>query len=254
MFNGGRKRKASRKRSQGRSTKRLRAGVVGNKSWFHSGGSTRGNIGGRPSQVFVPGTIGVAGRAFVKLRTMYWGSYTSTSGAFTTARIAKINSIFDPTGTLGSIKPSGYTQWAAMYHSYIVHACKVELQLHRGTGDVVASTVVMAPSSGTQTAPTTIYDAAGQPFARHITIPEGSSTEMSKMFVYTSIGQVIGQDKKTIAYDDTFAALVTADPATLCHMNVSMQSIDAATTSVVEFAVFITQWVEFFGPKLLTQT
>lgn len=247
------KRKSSSKGSK-KGGKRRRPNVVGNKSWFHSGGSTRGNIGGRPSEVFVPGTVGVAGRAFVKLRTHYWGSYTSTSGAFTTARISKINSILDPAGTLGSIRPSGYTQWASMYHSYIVHACKVELQLHRGTGDLVASTVIMAPSSGSQTAPTTIYDAAGQPFARHITVPEGTSTEMSKMFVYTTIGQVIGQDKKTIAYDDTFAALVSADPATLCHMNVSMQSIDAATTSVVEFGVFITQWVEFFGPKLLTQS
>jgi len=247
------KRKGSKKGRQG-GFKRRRLGPAGNKSWFHSGGSTKGNIGGRPSQVFVPGTVGVAGRAFVKLKTHYWGSFVSTSGAFTTARISKINSIFDPAGTLASIKPSGYTQWAGMYHSYIVHACKVFMKMHRATNDAVGMTICMAPSSGTQTAPTTMYDAIGQPFAKNILIAEGPSAEVQYLSVYTSIGQVIGQDKKTIAYDDTFAALVTADPATLCHMNVSAQSIDATNTGTIEFQVEITQWVEFFGPKLLTQT
>lgn len=247
------KRKGSKKGPQG-GFKRRRLGPVGNKSWFHSGGSTKGNIGGRPSQVFVPGTLGVAGRAFVKLKTHYWGSFTSASGAFTTARIANINSIVDPAGTLASIKPSGYTQWSGMYHSYIVHAAKVLLKMHRASADAVGMTMAMSPCSATQTAPTTIYDAVGQPFAKNVLIAEGSSAEVAYMSVYVTIGQVVGQDKKTIAYDDTFAALVTNNPATLCCMNVSGQSVDATTTGTVEFQVEITQWVEFFGPKLLTQT
>lgn len=239
--------KAKRARYQG-------SGMASNRSWFSRGGSSRGNPVGRPTQVRIPGTVGVAGRTFVKLSTHYWGSITSTAGAFSTFRIAKLNSVTDPTGTLSSIKAIGYTQWAGMYHSYLVHSCKVKLDIHRATNDTVGMSAGMYPSTDLQTAATTAYDAMGQPFAVKTLIAEGTSSQTKSISKWVTIAQVCGVSKEIVGIDSTFASQVGSSPATGCSMNVWAQTIDASTTGTIEFQIQITQWVEFFGPKLLTQT
>lgn len=247
------KRKSSSKGGKGGNKRRKTSYLGASSPWFTSGGSSSYGLRGRPSQVRVPGNIGVAGRAFVKLKTTYTASFTSTSGAFTTFRIAKLNSVFDPTGTLTSITAVGSTQWNAQYHSYVVHGFALKLTFPSASSQVSGFMLGAHPCANLQTAPSNFYEAAGQPFAKTMVQGEGtSSTPRSIRWPYMSIGQVIGQPKQTIAYDATFAAQVTADPATLVVMQVWMQALDLASTAFCEGIIEITQYVEYFGPKLVT--
>lgn len=248
------KRKFPFKGGKGRGhPKRARTGVAGNKSWFSSGGSSKRLAQGRPTQVKVPGNIGLAERAFVKLKTTFQGSFTSTSGAFSTARVLNLNSVLDPLGSLSALASMGSVQWFAMYHRYRVHAFKVVLHFTPPVAGSPPYMVAMHPSSTTQTAPTTMEIANGQPLSVYGVANGGTSSYPLLLSMYTTIARVFGQSKLSIAADDTYSALVTANPGQLAVLNLSFQSLDVATTATSAlFGIELTQWVEFYQPKLLT--
>jgi len=250
MFNGGRKRKASGKGSQV-GAKRARLGAS-RKGWYSVGGSTRRFTQGRPSQVRIPGNIGIAQRAFVKLKSHVIGGFTSTSGAVSvTEDMLKLNSCADPLGTLGSITSVGSTQWFAAYQRYRVHAAKVKITFANPTADSGPFHFAMFPHSATQTVPTTMAQMVGQPYSRHGVMNHGGSDPKVLSF-YVTMAQVFGQSKEAIAADDTYSALVSASPSQVAVCTAALQTLDGSSNiTLALFAVELTQWVEFYQPKLL---
>lgn len=233
---------------QGRYTKRRR--VVGNKSWLRSGGSSGRSLRGGPSQISIPATIGIPGRTFVKLRTCYNSTLTSTSGVFATGVQVKMNSIFDPAGTVGAITATGYTNWANLYQSYIVHSCSVRITLAANTGTAPPMMVCIYPKANSTTTSASMTEARGQPWAKYVQTAPTMGVP-AKVGFFVTMAQTAGQSKQTIATDDSFAALIGADPASLLVTSLCIQTLDQATTASIFATYDVIQYVEFFNAKKL---
>jgi len=169
-----------------------------------------------------------------------------------TEDMLKLNSCADPLGTLGSITSVGSTQWFAAYQRYRVHAAKVKITFtNPQAGGSSASHFAMFPHSATQTVPTTMAQMVGQPYSRHGVFGYPGSPPVVLEF-YVTMAQVFGQSKQAIAADDTYSALVSASPSQVAVCTAALQALDATTTvTLALFAVELTQWVEFYQPKLL---
>lgn len=230
--------------------RRKKGSASGGKSWFLPGGSQRSFTAGRPTQLVLHGNIGIPSRIFVKLRTSWHAQAASTSGAFATAKFCKLNSIIDPTGTLTTIQPVGYPFYFAGWQEYTVHAAKLTIVGQVSAG-AVPQEVVIAPASNTASVPADMNTAKGQPYARQMLPGLTGTAGPYRVSCYVTMGQVLGQSKADIQSDNTFSALVTADPSSLVVMNGSFQSADLSTTTTLTYTFDLIQWVEFFNRKLV---
>jgi len=209
---------------------------------------------GRPT-TYGP-TVGVqqAGRLFVKMRSYTSYALTGASGAFSTAKAIKLNSVFDPFGTTSSIKAVGYPQYATLYQSYQVHACRVKLTICNNNASVPV-TIVFGPAPNLTAAPTTISDACGQRFARHVAVAgTNGGPAVVTLASFNRMNQLAGDVPNSLTIDDTYSALTGTDPATLIIGNISGQSLDGSSSWGVLIGVEVIQYCCWFGPNALTYT
>ncbi|AXH74082.1 MAG: capsid protein [Incitativirus reperis] len=61
--------------------------------------------------------------------------YTSPAGATAGAVYYRLNSLYDPDSAAGGHQPMQYDQLTGIYRSYLVHACKIELEFTNPSAD-----------------------------------------------------------------------------------------------------------------------
>lgn len=206
-------------------------------------------------------TVGVPGRIALKLRTSYSGTLTSTSGAFTTGGIAIPNSCFDPAGAQGSIRAGGFTSWMGttptstdgLYMYYAVTAFKLRLWIQGTTSTTISTNVGIRFLDASAQAAASSSDFMAGPLSRQTVVAQVSTGygNQKVLSLYATTAQVASDVMASVAFDNTYAALSNANPASQCNADYFIQSTDASTTTAVQYRAELTQWVVLFGRKTL---
>lgn len=213
---------------------------------------------GITDQAILYKTLGVPGRIALKLRSSYSGVLTSTSGGFNHSdSLAYINSVNDPAGTVGSIKPAGYVNWFGtnsgtgdgVYTSYIVTAARMKLHCFAAAANTVPVNVGIRFKTATALAPASSNEFQGNSLSRCSTVGLPGAKGEVTLILYATVAQVASESMATVAIDDSFASLSDANPASLLHCAVFSQSTDASSTTNVLYRAELTQWVVMFGRK-----
>lgn len=262
----GTKRKASGKGRRGGFKKRRGFGSSRGPSYSSPFGPSAVQYGagkGITDQAILYKTVGVPGRICLKLRTTYSGSLTSTSGAYAEGNLCKLNSCNDPAGAQGSIKCGGYFSWFGsgpnaedgIYSSYIVTAAKIRVWFNAASANTVPVNVGLRFTSSLTAFASDFNTFSGQPMVVQncVGLPAGGHGQ-KVLGKYATIAQVMSDSMATVAYDDSYAALMNADPASLALCNVAVQSTDASSSTTLLYRTELTQWVCMFGRKTLDAT
>lgn len=231
--------------------RKRRAGSVG---WLIKG-DERKRTHGSPTIIRVPGVIGRPDKALLKFRSLTQGSLAGASGAFATSKIAKLNSLLDPFGDVGSSGSIGVDPWikvdgTGLYLSYRVHAVRFKITMASAATAYYRASVV--PRFTSQTAATTVGQMAGQPRARNCLVTNPTNGGQILQGFYT-IGECAGLTKEQLRVNDNFAAAYNQDPGSLLYLDLGVQALNGSDSITAYFHVELIQYVELFNPKTLTQ-
>jgi len=252
------------KRKSGSSLKGSKGGkrrkLAGGRYWsLRSGTYRRGQGSFLTDQAGPQYSLFNAGRQFVKFRTNGVYSLSSTSGAFSGAKIIKLNSLVDPLGTLGSVKAQGYDQWLGsvnqngIYQSYQVQAYWVKLTVLQN--NIVPFTFGTVPEANSTGSATTMSQLLGRRMSKVIDLGYSTGAGSVKSMVQKgSIAQVVGDIKDSVLIDATYSANAGSDPATTVVLFACGQSSDTTTTGGVFVRIQLIQYAMLFGPNVPTQT
>lgn len=234
-----------RKRSRKGMSHRRKGGYKRSKFGFGPVGGVRGGHFGTTQTIVRSPTVN-ADRLFCSFQKTEVGQLqTGAAGGFVTQQI-KLNSCNNPLGTIVAGTPVGFSTYCgtaspAPYHSYIVHAVRVEAQLVSGS---LFSTVGFSPRIGAAATPANMNAMASVPRAVCLQCLPGEIRTYRKYF---TIGQIAGQSPQTVAIADSFAGQAGADPASLVYLDVGLFENSNTTQVTYSLIIKITQWVELFG-------
>lgn len=251
-----RKSRSSSKGSKGGKRRKL----AGGRYWSLRSGTYRGRQGSFLTDQTGPHYSHFnSGRAFVKFRTNGVYSISSTSGAFSGAKIIKLNSLFDPLGTLGSVKAQGYDQWLGsvnqngLYQSYQVQAYWVKLTVLNN--NIVPFCFATVPEANSTGSATTMSQLIGRRMAKLFDLGYSTGAGSVKSMVQKGrISQVVGDIPDSVLIDATYSANAGSDPATTVVLFAAGQSTDTTTTGGAFVRIELVQYAMLFGPNVPTQT
>lgn len=169
---------------------------------------------------------------------MHFGQVNSNVAA-TLSQTYRANSLYDPDYTGVGVQPKGFDQLAALYGSYRVRACKLEVDAfnNKNTPLIVGIYASMDPAITVNA-----DDLICEPYVKHkVLAPVGSGTANAKMSLYMSTSRLTG-DKVT---DDQYESAISTNPATPWYWHVV--GLDATGSSVnVQYSAKLTFYVDFF--------
>jgi len=246
--------KRKRKSSKGRPTKRRRQskfpdfakssryedgqGLVGRKDSKRA--SLKSSILRAPSAA--------PDRVFIPVITELDVNTTNTSGAYN-GFIMKLNSVVDPSGSLGSSQPYFFDQWATMYRRYRVHAVRIQVQAFIGATGVASTSLrqlICFPTlSSSALASSQLAMEQPRCQTKIWQINGGGSEDMIQHYV--ACPAIAGVSKETYRTGGEFAALINADPSFLIYYHVyTADPIGSSDVNTV-IHVVLKQYVEFYG-------
>lgn len=194
----------------------------------------------------------------VKLR--YFDDYL---GASTNSIIQtySANSMYDPLWVTGGHQPMGFDQWAAFYQSYRVNAFKMRATIiMNSTGQ---HTITDMPSMMIGIWPN--YQQTTVPISKNILMElpqrsigyasgEGGQSIASIEF-YTPIHTYFGLTRAEYAGEDSYQALVTADPLVQALVSCQTEGVGIpGRLADFELHIECTYYATFFEPKTLPQS
>lgn len=245
--------KRARSEKKSKSSKRRKGD--GGKGWYSKGTSSKKHTRGAPSTVKIPGVVGTPDKCFIKMRSVVSGGLTSTSGAFATTKIAKLNSLLDPTGDLLSIGTIGVDPWikvdgTGVYLSYRVHAVRFKITFASAATNYYKFAI--APRFTSAAAPTSVDQCASSGRGRNglVTNVTNGGTVVSGFY---TIAELAGLSKEQLAVNDNFAAGYASDPNSLIYLDACVQALDGTSTAVAYMHVDLIQYVELFNKKTMSQ-
>lgn len=163
----------------------------------------------------------------------------------------KLNSCYDPYGGVSgsyNVQPYFWDQISAIYKSYVVTSAKIEVQWNRPqTTDVM---VLLRPTN-VSTLPSDFQLEESRP--RAIKKQSTLYGPGIKTRAYYSVASVAGVTPQKVMNDDTFSALVGADPAQIVYAMVMNQNANGLTTSnSISMNVKLTQYVTMFDRTVVS--
>lgn len=166
------------------------------------------------------------------------------------------NSCFDPDLTSTGHQPTAFQQWASFYGKYRVYASALRIVgVTPGDSDMVGSsstgiTIITLPSIDATTS-LNFVDLAQEPYAKVRT--STYYTPIREMTNYISTSKMFGQDLKSIASEDNYAALTSANPVDVWYWKMYVLPSSTLTTNTYYYAIDakLDYYVEFFGRNTL---
>lgn len=199
----------------------------------------------------------------VGFRSVIGMSFSSTSGAFTTATICNLNSLFDVWAASGTVSATGVPQWFGtntstnngLYNKATVVAFKLTLEVNNLQAANFPMTVGMAFRNTNSVAPASFAQLAGKEFATKVrNIDPGANGDNRQTFsLYGSTAAVWGATRENVQVEDNFAHIPTAaSPTNLCIADICLQTVDASTTQTLYVVANLLQYCILSGPKTET--
>jgi len=183
------------------------------------------------------------------IRTVtYWSPNLGAAGALSQAYL-KLNSIYDPTGSLD--QSQGYTtdQMSALYKRYQVMSYRVKLEVvsSDNTYPVVVGFTPL-PESTALTAYAHYMELPG-------TVSRMCTMDVDKTLLYKT-GRVNTQIVPgSVVSDDVLQGLSSSDPSRLLYGHIFAQVMDATTDAgTVSFIITLTQTTKFFDPVTVARS
>ncbi len=144
----------------------------------------------------------------------------STATTAGSALIYKINSLYDPNGSLGGHQPYGYDQLSALYGRYRVLRCRYRITFGTSTGTMHA---LVVPTSGALAnaiaSDTTFWTASEMPYAKQGVIGGGGSPAVH-LNGSIQLPMLFGTTITEYKADDRYSAANNTDPAAICYLNI----------------------------------
>lgn len=183
---------------------------------------------------------------------------TGASGALNSYRLYA-NSLNDPFGTAGVPQPRFFDQLMALYSTYVVYGCKVNIKILKKTGGTQDATVrvIGFPSSASSFPIASAYADANE-FPKTIRFDMSSVgsannndpgqtilTDKAEKSTYFDISEFFGRDRQSICTETNFQGGASTDPATLMSYYIGIQGYEAAQTDTVLVEITMTQYAVF---------
>lgn len=182
----------------------------------------------------------------VKMRMVFPGTLTLTSGAFNLSTI-KANSLNDPTGAIGVQLPLGLDQWANIYTKYFVVGSKARFTLT--TSSVATPGAVQIgialKDDATSLADTNYYREYGRASIKMTT------TQSDKIVLkahyngkkYEKINKWEDNDEFQGTFSGTGTTVTVTDPTTVRYYHLFGQDVSGAHTATIEYVAEIDYYV-----------
>lgn len=157
----------------------------------------------------------------------------------------RLNSLFDPTYSLGGHQPLGYDQYTALYARYRVFACSYKITLLPNNAN--GGAICMVPTNST-TPFTDIDDVREQPRSRYTPWSIDQPRVLSGRISIPQLGGVTSVQYKS---DDRFQAATTANPTEVYNLHVALLTAGTATMTV---SIEMVYHAEFFDPHQVARS
>jgi hypothetical protein len=173
-------------------------------------------------------------------------------GSFFTDFVISGNSAFDPFQALGSVQPSGYDQWAAIYNEYRVLRSRVKFQMV--AADATTSTVLTAFRLEMAIAPKNVSSSFGSfadltstQYSTKLSVDGSLGRPVPLQSRWMSLAQMFGYSSAEFDYDAS--AAVTANPVDewFWHLGAELDQKAGTGDTAITFGVTVEYEVEFFA-------
>lgn len=208
----------------------------------------------KPSRYTQPATINrVRGTGFpdrITTKLKYCDTISLAAGTGPAQYVIRGNSCFDPNSTGGGHQPLFFDQWIAVYEKYRV---------------IGSSIVVHAMNRAAETALLIVLPTSSVPvFSTYTAMLEQKKASVLKLLPpqqyipsstkrYSSTIAATGATR-TELYDDTYAAVFSANPVNLWYWILYGQALDLVSALDIVFAIEVTYYVEFFDRQNVAQS
>lgn len=194
---------------------------------------------GRKSRIPRRTFNGIPNRYRTKLH--YVDVLTSTTTAGSNSYWVYQSSLFDPYYAVGGHQPYYFDQIAAMYSNYRVYGFSYKMDCQLLTSNSHATIVTYWNKDALiASSVSTAAERVGTRFAGY------SDQYKARLSGYGSVKRMWNVPAKEVEIDDTFSALVTANPAKLIYLFIQTFNPTAASHDVV-ISIKLTYYCEFFG-------
>lgn len=175
----------------------------------------------------------------IKVTLNYADVLDSATGLTSTLDLLyRANSLFQP--GLGTHQPNGYDQFTAFYSYYRVLACKIDVSMINNASPPGMFSIIPSADSTLFTSP---IDAIEAVRAKHTKWLATASRTSERLSLYHTTREILGMNNKEL-YDDTTAAITSANPARLWWYHVVWH--DNAGSANVTAVIKLKFYCEFF--------
>lgn len=150
------------------------------------------------------------------------------------------SSIYDPDLTATGHQPLWRDTYATMYNRYRVNGIAYRIAVRNS--NAVALTMFMVQHSSVTTTDTSINTALERNISKKI-YPDASQGRTNFIKGYLSVGKVFGMTRTQFQADDSFDALLGANPSKMAYLHLMAAGRDAA---IIQCQVELVYYVEFF--------
>lgn len=177
---------------------------------------------------------------------------TGAAGIFGATQTMRVNSLFDPnqTSALTGHQPYYYDQIQNLYSNYVVKKAKVKLIWTNtgGTAEICCAAAVNTNSTGLTLAGYSVDAVTEKQSAMTSTLSSTGTARVLVQKLNLPIHKFFGKDKFVITTDDTFSALVSANPINQVYLAMAIASYTGVTGQAATCQVVIDYYADFYNP------
>lgn len=192
-------------------------------------------LNGKESKVIVRHVSGFPDQTRVQLCYEDLITVSTVANPYSTYQF-RGNSAYDPDFTAAGHQPRYFDQYAAVYNKYKVFGSKIEIEMINGSA-VAGAIFALLPLTDTLTA-TAWPQIAELPRAKVSQILPVSSRYPFKVNHQATTAEINGLQPGQIN-DEDYGSTVTSNPSSIWYWNLTINSIDVASTIGISFRVRI---------------
>ncbi len=195
------------------------------------------------------GYLPFAAKMFIKLPYSSTRAMTTSADTSAVSEPFRMGSLYDPFVAVGGHQPYQFNQIEAMYGAYIVHGFKYSITFSDPNNEAMWVGVVVRDNDNTNASPVgkTLENIREKRLSVMKPIAQSGSQERN-FKGYVALHQIVGKTKAQYLADDSFAAVINANP--LHQLNFEAVTVNVSSNiSSVTYSVFLTYYAQLLEYK-----